>query len=1320
MTTNQSAPSVIVIDDDTDDENIAVDITPIDHKRKFEREAVKDADEHATIKCQKTTEEFSRSQTESLEALGESSESESEEIIGTQKLYDSDDEEEDDDAVSCDKDTESEGENLSFKRFLQRAFPSDDANAKGKAFEEFLVDWFLKTYPEYKTKFVKVWPYADWPKPRSDIPDVDEGIDIIAQDTEGKICAIQAKCWNTNSKLPYGELATFLASSSVPYIDYRLLIATCDVGRKAARQIQLQNEQKQIHAFLLSDFARWDIHWPESLDALRDFIPRQPHEPEPHQLDAIDAVCEGLAEHGKGQLIMACGTGKTLTGQRIAEKLASKTTLVLVPSLVLLNNTMTNWLTERKQDFVFLVVCSDKSVAKRKDTSFTTTDLHCRVTTTPAEIADFLNQDANTNKVIFSTYQSSPRIADAFESGNLGPFDLVIADEAHRCAGKVSADFSTVLKAERMPAKYRLFMTATPKLYTSRVSEIAGEYDIDVASMDDASLFGPVLHRLTFREAIDKELLADYRVVVVGVNEARYRDMVDERVLVKTECGSFKDDAKTLAARLGLAHTIQTYDLNRVITFHSRVKRADEFSNGFKEFLNVMKPEFKPTGAVTYKHVSGEMPTSQRSRYLREMRELENEDRYLLANCQCLSEGVDVPALDGVAFLDPKNAEVDIVQAVGRVMRRNRTRVQQKNGTIVIPIFISDEDDVDKALNSSNFRTVWKVVRALRSHDEVLGQELDQRRVKLGRERASGNIDLTLNNIHFDLHETVGDDFLQAFKAKTVEMTTSSWEEYFSALVRYKAGEGNGDPNCSRNYLTKDTSPLKLGSWLRDQRKAKKGFGKGKISVEQIRRLEKLGVWWEQPDSWDDYFSALKRYKAGEGNSDPNCLAKYETKDTPPLKLGSWLSNQRTAKKGFGKGKISVEQIRRLEKLGVWWEQPDSWEDYSSALVLYKAGEGNGDPNCPQNYVTKDTPPLKLGSWLSHQRKAKKGIGTCKISVEQIHRLEELGVWWENPYTYTWGDYFSALVRYKTGEGNGDPNCSTNHVTKDTPPLKLGIWLSDRRRAKKGIGTCKISVEQIRRLEELGVWWENPYTYTWGDYFSALVLYKAGEGNGDPNCPQNYVTKDTPPLKLGSWLSHQRKAKKGIGTCKISVEQIHRLEELGVWWENPYTYTWGDYFSALVRYKTGEGNGDPNCPQNYVTKDTPPLKLGSWLSNQRTAKKGIGKGKISVEQIRRLEELGVWWEQPDSWEDYFSALVRYKAGEGNGDPNCTFNYVSKDVPALKLGNWLVHQRTAKRGRKGYKISVEQIRRLEELGVWWEKDNVNHNISWEDNFRALER
>ena len=574
------------------------------------------------------------------------------------------------------------------------------------------------------------------------------------------------------------------------------------------------------------------------------------------------------------------------------------------------------------------------------------------------------------------------------------------------------------------------------------------------------------------------------------------------------------------------------------------MKRADEFANGFREFLNVMKPEFKPTGAVTYKHVSGEMPTSQRSRYLREMRELANEDRYLLANCQCLSEGVDVPALDGVAFLDPKNAEVDIVQAVGRVMRRDRTGVQQKSGTIVIPVFISDGDDADKALKSSNFSTVWKVVRALRSHDEVLGQELDQLRVKLGRERASGNIDLTLNHIHFDLHETVGDDFLQAFKAKTVEMTTSSWEEYFAALVQYKDGEGNGDPNCPVSYVTKDTPPLKLGIWLRNQRQAKRGNGGYTISSNQINRLQDLGVRWEQANTWEEYFSALEKYKTCEGNGDPNCPGTYVTKDTPPLKLGNWLNYQRQKINGSGKCNLPDEQIRRLEELGVRWNNTRSWDYWFHILERYKAGEGNGDPNCPNNYVTNDTPPLKLGIWLRTQRQAKRNKNGRTISSNQINRLQDLGVRWEQ--ANTWEEYFSALEKYKTCEGNGDPNCPGTYVTKDTPPLKLGIWLSHQRSAKRGKGTYKISNEQILRLEKLGVWWNKPDTRTWEECFTALERYKTCEGNGDPNCPGTYVTKDTPPLKLGIWLNTQRQAKKG--KSKISASRVNRLEELGVWW----------------------------------------------------------------------------------------------------------------------------------------------------------------------------
>jgi hypothetical protein len=365
-----------------------------------------------------------------------------------------------------------------------------------------------------------------------------------------------------------------------------------------------------------------------------------------------------------------------------------------------------------------------------------------------------------------------------------------------------------------------------------------------------------------------------------------------------------------------------------------------------------------------------------------------------------------------------------------------------------------------------------------------LGQELDQLRVKLGRERASGKIDLALNHIHFDLHETVGDDFLRAFKAKTVEMTTSSWEEYFAALERYKDGEGNGDPNCLLSYMTKDTPPLKLGNWLSGQRVAKKGKGNYTLSSNQINRLQDLGVWWDKAEIWDVYFAALERYKADEGKGDPNCPKGYIiTYEGSQLNLGEWLKTQRRAEKGTATAnKISTEQIRRLKELGVRWRTPGGrerektdWERAFLALERYKAGEGSGDPNCPAKYVTKDTPPLKLGSWLHTQRQAKKGDRRyTRISDEHIRRLEELGVWWMYPYGFTWEQYYSALEQYKAGEGNGDPNCSLKYVTKDTPPLKLGKWLSRQREANKGIGNSKISDEQTRRFEELGVRWNKP------------------------------------------------------------------------------------------------------------------------------------------------------------------------------------------------------------------------------------------------------
>ena len=244
---------------------------------------------------------------------------------------------------------------------------------------------------------------------------------------------------------------------------------------------------------------------------------------------------------------------------------------------------------------------------------------------------------------------------------------MIIADEAHRCAGKVSSDYATVLDKDSLPSRHRLFMTATPRLYQTNLKRQAAVAGFELASMDDEAVFGPFcINSPLARRSLITPLLTDYQVVVVGVSDHRVSQMIHDRSLVEIE--AVQSDARTLAVQIGLAKAVNDYDLKRVISFHSRVSHARNFASGFVELLDTIPRDKKPSGAITYSHASGVMPTSQRAQLLQALASLDSEDRYLMANARCLSE-VDVPALDGVAFVDPKRSEIDIVQAVGRAIR---------------------------------------------------------------------------------------------------------------------------------------------------------------------------------------------------------------------------------------------------------------------------------------------------------------------------------------------------------------------------------------------------------------------------------------------------------------------------------------------------------------------------------------------------------------------------------------------------------------------------------------------------------------------------
>ncbi len=645
-------------------------------------------------------------------------------------------------------------------------------DAEGMAFGgdfEWLCQWFLKNAPRYRGQFDKVWLWKDWP----DRWGTDAGIDIVARTRAGELWAIQAKADHPDRTITKREIDSFLSESNRPQFVYRLLMATTDdIGATARRTVH--GQEKPVGLVLRGHFLTEEVKWPVKIGGTAERLPSW--KARPHQEIAIQAAVKGFGGNDRGRLIMACGTGKTLTALWIAERLQSSLTLVLVPSLSLVQQNLAEWGRHAAADFDTLVVCSDESVLQNKaDRAVqSAVDIGVKVTTKPVEIRHFLGQRRKRPAVVFATYQSSDRIATA-QAGKTKPFDLAICDEAHRLAGNAEGLFATILNGTKIKARKRLFMTATPRYYKENAKQRASELEFNLVSMDDQHHFGPEFHVLTFHEAISAKppLLTDYQVVVIGVADREAKAWAEEARLIHTVDG-LRTDARTLAAQIGLAKAMKKYDLRKIITFHSSVAKAARFVDAStRDSLPGVIPHLtrsaKPKGKLWTKHISGHTPAGQRATLLNGLGNLPNDTRGILSNCACLGEGVDVPVLDGVAFIDPKRSMVDIIQAVGRVIRKAEGK---QIGTIVVPVFIDESEDADHVLSKSAFEPVWQVLKALRAHDQRLADELDQLRLSLGkRTKSSGRINLP-DNIRLDVPRLLLRDFEQAFYVRTIEQTT--------------------------------------------------------------------------------------------------------------------------------------------------------------------------------------------------------------------------------------------------------------------------------------------------------------------------------------------------------------------------------------------------------------------------------------------------------------------------------------------------------------------------------------------------------------------
>ena len=1130
--------------------------------------------------------------------------------------------------------------------YLRNKYP--DPKIRGKNFELY-AKWFLENDSVYKKIFKKVWLWDDWP----DKWGPDDGIDLIAEDNEGKIWSIQSKNYAENNIIKKG-IDSFIAQSSHKDIYGMYLLTTSDnISPNSLRQ--MHNSEKDFLIIGVSELSR--IAWPKEED-LNKKISIVKATPEPHQRVAIKNVSEGFKKEDRGKLIMACGTGKTLAGLWIKEKLKSKKTIIFFPSLGLLSDTLAEYCKHGVDKFNFLCVCSDISVTEAADSYIDNPDSLSFPTTTNAnKIVEFLNKEEDS--IVFSTYHSSPKIEEATKKMKDFSFDLAIFDEAHRTTGMTGKAFGKGLLNENISCKKRLFMTATPKFASKVVVAKAKKFEQEIISMDDENLYGNNFYELKFSQAIKENLLSDYRIVVCGVLDSEVKMMIDQRKIAHLE--DIVADSETFANYISLAKTVKKYNIKSLITYHSTINRAKDLSDNLIKIVN--ESNIRLENSLFTDHINGTYPANKRKVILDKLRNLKEGTSGIVSNARCLAEGIDLPSLDGIAFVDPRKSQVEVIQAVGRAIRKVRNSNENKIATIIIPIFISNEEKIDEEIDKSSYKKIWQIVNALKDHDDLLNAEIENLRFEMGKKTLSTKPGIT--KITYDIGVKIGSEFVNSLVAKTIEKTSQSWMEWYGLLTEYKKEFGNVDIGTRAEYRGR-----RLGQWCRSQRDTRT-----KLSDERREKLKSLGFRWETNPgdirSWQEVFLLLKEYKEEHGNIDIVARAKYKG-----YGLGSWCRTQKNTRT-----KLSDERREKLKSLGFRWETNSgnrrSWQEVFLLLKEYKEEHGNIYPGSPQRYKGCD-----LGNWCQHRRGEKR---KGKLSEERIKKLEEIGFDWY-PLETQWEEAYSLLKEYKEEYGS-------TQVPKDFTykSHNLGQWCQHHRGDKR---RGKLSEERIKKLEEIGFDWD-PIETQWKEAYSLLKEYK--EEHGSVSIMQRTIHKDQ---KLGNWCHDQRKFEK---RGKLSKEKIKKLEEVGFDWY-PLETQWEEAYSLLKEYK--DEYGSVNIMNRSIYKGK---KLGYWCHDQRK-----NRWKLSEEKIKKLKEIGFIFDPYEArWEEAYSLLKEYK--EEHGDPHPVRQ---SEYKGHNLGNWCSAQRRDK--RKG-KLSEERIKKLEEIGFLWDLLNLfetEWKTKWEEAYSLL--
>lgn len=758
--------------------------------------------------------------------------------------------------------------------------------------------------------------------------------------------------------------------------------------------------------------------------------------PRPHQVDALTDLARSFALHDRVQLVMACGTGKTLVGRWHAQAAEAQRALVLVPSLALLAQTLGEWRRAGGWPFEALVVCSDPTTsagAAERAEDDTVGDwpswaqVRAKVTTSPRVAADFLGRDTSHPLVVFSTYHSAPVVAAA-QALTGAVFDLQVCDEAHRLTGQPREEFRVALDRRAVVSRKRLFMTATPRVCD-------GE---DTVSMDDPRTFGPRAHTVSFGAAIDAGLLVDYQVLVIA---RRAGDTATDERGPQTLTGAVLDAA-------------DRHHVTKVLSFHGRNAKAADFAA-------TLNGETSSRGRrILGRHVHGGTPAGERASAMAWLgADTGGGEIRLVSSVRCLSEGVDVPAADGVLFADQRTNVVDIIQAVGRVLRPAPGKTR---GTVIVPVSLPEDGDDDTTLTTSAFSHVWTVLRGLRAHDQRLAEELDTATryyAATGKRLVRGT-----GRVRFLLPDGVD---LPEVELRMVQETGSRWE-YFHAVLADWAAEHHGRPlPWNASWRGHD-----IGKWAENQRTAHRS---GLLTVDRARRLERIPGWaWDRADGlWRHTHTILLGVAKRHGlHQDPDGPSIFQgRKDAANLPLGNWVANQRQEHRD---GMLREDRAAELEAVPGWtWDGGLPADDVAMVQALRVFCEFERHADVPETHAEDGLP---LGRWVWAVRRRKLTGRLHPTLAEEIAaatprgRKGEPTFRWETAET-RWRWAYSALRSYLAREGHASPPTSHREELPDGT-VNLGQWASvQRHKHRKG----ELDERYAGWLEALPGWkWDVP------------------------------------------------------------------------------------------------------------------------------------------------------------------------------------------------------------------------------------------------------